>query len=234
MPYCYSRARKQFNADIVVIDSTLKAAFSPKCTVNSVREYALCSAVILTSAKFETYLETLVADWCRALLANGLLTDSLPLSTRAFLLNDPAVENAYRRLVYRQDESVFLPEIGDLVGNPAFLFAKNGEPVPVFQARRLYSDSKYPSPKNLKRLFRRCGIEPIFSKLAAVAKKNVENLLTSFNDVRTEMAHEGMPIGLSARDVRARIADARSVVGYIDRVFYAHVVATTGTGCWTV
>lgn len=234
MPYRYSRARKQFIADVVAIDSTLRDAFSPKCTPRSVREYALCSAVILTSAKFETYLETLISDWCRALLANGLLTDSLPLSTRAFLLNDPVVESAYRRLVYRQDESEFLSEIGNLVGNPVFLFAKNGEPVPVFQARRVYSDSKYPSPRNLKRLFRRCGIEPIFSKLAAVAKKNVENLLTSFNDVRTEMAHQGMPIGLSASDVRARIADARSVVGYIDRVFYAHVQRTTGIVSWTV
>ncbi|WP_109488443.1 HEPN domain-containing protein [Occallatibacter savannae] len=234
MPYRYSRARKQFIADVGVVLTTLKDAFSPACTSTSVQNYALCSAVILTSAGFESYLETLVSDWCRALLANGINTDLLPLNTRAFLLNDPAIEGAYKKFILRQNESDFLPEIGGLVGNDIFLFAKNGEVIPAFQPRRLYSDCKYPSPNNIKRLFRRCGIDSVFAKLAAVAQKNVENLLTSFNDVRTEMAHDGMPVGLSATDVRARISDAKSVIGYIDRVFYAHVRKQTGEASWTV
>ncbi len=233
MPYRYSRARKQFGADLNVIRTTLREAYSPKCTSQRVKEYALCSAVILTSAKLETYLETLISDWCKAFATNGLLTDSLPLSTRAFLFNDPGIEAAYKKLVYQADESRFLPEIGSLVGNSVFLFGKNGEPVPAFQARRVYSDSKYPSPRNIKRLFRRCGIDPLFPRLDSLAKQNVEYLLTSFNDVRTEMAHQGMPIGLSSGDVKARIADAKLVAGYIDRVFYAHVVKTTGAASWT-
>lgn len=233
MPYSYSGARKQYIAELAIISATLKDAFSAKHLARSVKEYALCSAVILTSAKVETYLETLVSDWCRAILANALLTDALPVNTRAFLLNHPAIESAYRKFAYRQDESEFLPDLGKLVGSNIFDFANNGQRVPAFQANRVYSDSKYPSPKNIKRLFRRCGIDPVFPKLNAIAKKDVENLITSFNDVRTEMAHEGMPVGLSASDVRARIADARSFVGYIDRLFYAHVLKTTGGACWT-
>lgn len=233
MPYRYSGARKQYTVDVEAIASTLKEAFSPKCTSQPVKEYALCSAVILTSARFETYLETLVSDWCKAIVANRLSTDVLPLNTRAFLLNDPAIENAYKKFVYRQDESEFLPDIAALIGRTMFLFASNGQQVPPFHPGRVYSKSKYPSPDNIKRLFRRCGIDGVFARLNASAKRDVENLLTSFNDVRTEMAHEGMPVGLSATDVKARIAGVTSIVGYIDRLFYSHVVNTTGAVCWT-
>jgi hypothetical protein len=233
MPYQYSGARKQYIADIAAISITLKESFSPKCTSKRVKDYALCSAVILTSAKLETYFETLVSDWCRAILANGVLTDALPLNTRAFLLNHTSIEIAYKKLIFRQDESEFLPEIGRLIGTSVFQFANSGQPVPAFQLSRVYSESKYPSPKNVKRLFRRCGIDPVFPKLNAIAKRDVESLLTSFNDIRTELAHAGMPPGLSAGDIRARIAEATSTVGYIDRLFYSHVLKTTGATCWT-
>jgi len=76
MPYHYSRARKQFAADLAVITNALGDAFSVKCSSIIVREFALCSAVVLTSAKVETYLETLVADWGRAVLSEGLKTDT--------------------------------------------------------------------------------------------------------------------------------------------------------------
>ena len=97
----------------------------------------------------------------------------------------------------------------------------------------MYSDVKYPSTKNLRKLFRRLGIDPVFDRLNAVAKRDVESLLTSFNDVRTEMAHQGMPIGMSVGDIKARINDISLVVGYIDRLFYSHVSKTTGVVCWT-
>lgn len=233
MAYHYSRARKQFNAELAVINSALRGAYSAKYPVGKVREFALCSAVILTSAKVETYVETLVADWGRSVLGNGLKTNDLPRHTRAFLLNEPSIEKIYRRLGFDANEANFLPALSQMLGSAIFQFAKDGEAVPAFQIRRVYADVKYPSPNNLRKLFRRLGIDRVFHALNAIAHRDVEALLTSFNDTRTEMAHNGMPVGLSVADIKAKIRDISLVVGYIDRLFYRHVCATTGSICWT-
>jgi hypothetical protein len=233
MPYRSSRARKQFIADLRDISRTLDEAYSGKCSSVKVQEFALCSAVVLTSAKFEAYLEMLISDWGKAVVSNGVKTERLSRHTRAFLLNDPQIENAYRKLSFDQSESAFLPKIGRLVGTSVFQFATDGQVVPAFQVKRIYDGVKYPSPKNLCRLFRRCGIEPLFPALNKLAKRNVEALLVSFNDVRTEMAHVGMPIGLSAADIKTRINEVHSVVAYVDRVFHSHVCRTTGANCWS-
>lgn len=232
MPYHYSHARKQFVADLTVINGALGDAFSTKCSSVVVREFALCSAVVLTSAKVETYLETLVADWGKALLGSGLKTDALPRHTRAFLLNDPAIQKVYRRWAFDGDEASFLSALAQLLGTPLFQFSKDGEAIPTFKVTRVYADVKYPSPRNLSKLFRRLGLNPVFSHLNAIAKRDVESLLTSFNDVRTEMAHQGMPVGLSVGDIKMKIKDVSSVVGYLDRLFYGHVCKTSGSACW--
>jgi len=148
------------------------------------------------------------------------------------LLNDPAIEKIYKRFGFDENEASFLPALAKLLGSPHFQFSKDGEVIPAFQVMRFYTGVKYPSPKNLRRLFRRLGIDPLFSGLSAIAKRDVESLLTSFNDVRTEMAHEGMPVGLSVGDIKMRIKDIALVVGYIDRLFYNHVRKTTGPACW--
>jgi len=232
MPYHYSHARKQFIADLISIKTALNDAYSPKCSSGVVREYALCSAIVLTSAKVETYLETLVADWGKAVLGANLKTDALHRHIRAFLLNDPSIEKIYKRLGFDGNEGTFIPALALQLGSGPFKFSKDGENIPPFPIARVYSDVKYPSPKNLRKLFRRLGIDPIFPRLNAIAKRDVESLLTSFNDTRTEMAHQGMPIGMSVGDIRARIKEVTLVVGYVDRLFYSHVCKTTGAVCW--
>jgi hypothetical protein len=111
-------------------------------------------------------------------------------------------------------------------------FAIDGRPLPAFSIASVYADRKYPSPKNLRRLFNRLGLPNIFALLNRLARRDTEALLTSFNDLRTEMAHSGMPVGLSSGDIRHRIKDVQLVVGCIDRTFYSHVCGPVGFQCW--
>lgn len=233
MAYRVSRARKQFATEIRTIQSALREAHSSKCSSTRVREMALCSAVILCSAKLESYIEDLVSDWAKAVVAQGLTTDKLHNHTRSFLLNHPSVEAVYRRYLLDGDETELLKSLAGLFPSKHFSFAASGQAVPPFMAQRIYRDIKYPSPKNVVRLFNRCGIPVLFHALNSVAKKDVESLLISFNDIRTEMAHEGMPVGASAGDIKKHISNVIELVGYIDRIFYSHVAKTNGSSCWT-
>jgi hypothetical protein len=233
MAYRRSRARTQFDAEIREILRIVGEAHSKKCSSAAVREYALCNAILLTSAKLESYLEDLVADWAASIRSKGITTERLPRRTRAFLLNQPTIISAYRRFFAEEDEAALLTKIETTIAQAQYEFALDGRGLPVFHAKVLYADRKYPSPKNLRRLFDRLGIENIFIELNKLAKRDAEGMLTSFNDLRTELAHVGMPVGVPATDIKNRIRDTAAMVGYIDRVFFRSVRASVGSDCWT-
>jgi hypothetical protein len=233
MPYTRSRARKLFESDLASIVLTIRAAYSGQCLSGPVREFALCSAVLLCSAKIESYLEDLLADWARAVMAQGVTTERLPRTTRAFLMNQQALGAAYRRFIADEDEIALLGRLEALIGATAFEFAFDGRQLPRFSVPSLYSDRKYPSPKNLKRLFARFGIAHVFNAMDRVARRDTEALLKSFNDLRTEMAHVGMPVGLSDVDIKKHLVNVQVIVRSMDRMFFQHVTKTVGSNCWT-
>src|SRR5579863_6235850 len=227
MPYRRSRARKRFDADTATLLSTVREAYSRRCPSSSVRQLALCSAVVLCSARLESYIEDLLGDWSRSLNAPHVTTDRLPKRTRAFLLSQAGV-SAYRRYVCYDDETHLLAKLEPLVGQLHYDLGIDGRAVPPFPLQSIYSDRKYPSPKNLRRLFNRLGVSNIFDDLNRVARRDTQALLTSFNDLRTELAHVGMPVGLTPDDIKAGIGNVRSLVGYIDRAFYSLVAKSIG------
>lgn len=234
MPYRRSRARKRFDTETVALLDTLKETFSSKCDSVKTRKIALCGAVLLCSAMIESYLEDLIGDWGNVLKTPFLTTDNLPRRMRAFLLKDPAIVEAYRRYICFQDEMELLRRLEALLGNALHEFAFDGRGIPAFPVSAVYKDRKYPSPKNLKRLFYRFDFNNIFDELGRLARRDVEAALTSFNDLRTEMAHGGMPVGLTKDDIKNRIREVRQIVGYVDRAFYSHVAKSIGAGTWTI
>jgi hypothetical protein len=232
MAYTRSRARKQFDIDVIEILSTIRTAHSSQCSSPAIRTFALCAAVLLCSARFESYIEDLIGNWGRLVTTQAVTTERLPRRLRAFLLNQPAVVAAYRAFIVDNDELSFLSKLETLIGQAHYEFALDGRPLPPFSVRLLYADRKYPSPKNLKRLFDRLGLRNSFGAMNALARRDTEGMLTSFNDLRTEMAHTGMPVGLSVGDIRQRIKDMQIIVGCIDRMFYRHVCGSVGSACW--
>lgn len=82
---------------------------------------------------------------------------------------------------------------------------------------------KYPSPKNLPQLFRRLGVKQIWAVVSATGKMNSELILTSLNDLRTDIAHEGkVPTGFSFNDFRDRLEQMRRFVAALDRGMAKH------------
>lgn len=234
MPYKRSRARKQFDSDVGKLLQDLRIAYSTECSSNAVRDLALCAAVVLCSARLESYLEDLLDGWGSAVQSQGLTTEKLSRRVRAFLLHQQALSAVYRRFLVDDDEGQLLSKIDDMIRQNRYHFAVDGQQLPRFAARTLYEDRKYPSPKNLNRLFHRFGFGNIFHELNRIARKDTEALLTSFNDLRTELAHVGLPVGLNVTDIKEKIRDVQQIVGWIDRVFYSYVCGSVGDHCWRV
>jgi hypothetical protein len=195
---------------------------------------AHASAVILTSSKVESYLEDLISDWGTAIAGAGLTAATLPPEMRAFLMHGTATKSAYRKLLLQEHgERDFLRlTAAQLSFNGEYRFAVSSTLIIAGNLHSIVRDVKYPSEPNLKKLFARCGIRDIFTTLNSLSGRDVLALHTSFSDLRTEIAHSGLPAGINGKDVRDRIKEMRSLIGYIDRAFYRHVSAFTGPLVW--
>lgn len=234
MPYRYSKARLTHRNKVTALLQTESETYRAKPLSKPAKDNALCGAMLLCSAAFESYIEDLISDWATAITSNSIQTDKLPKSVRLFLLNNPRVLAAYRRFFYDGDEGALFTSLESAMLGGSIVFAHDGRPVPLFAAGAVYNKVKYPSPRNLAKLFKRLGIGDPFGTLNRIAKVDVAARMESFNDVRTAMAHSGVPPGLSRTDVRDHIASSTRTVGYIDRMFYNYVSQSIGYNCWEV
>jgi hypothetical protein len=116
MAYTRSKARKQFELDVGDLLRTIREAYSGQCSSSAVRQFALCSAVVLCSARFEGYIEDLIAQFGSSVVGHGITTEKLPRTLRAFLLNQPSMAAAYRGFLIDNDEAVFLSRLEAVIG----------------------------------------------------------------------------------------------------------------------
>jgi hypothetical protein len=234
MSYRKSRARKTFDQSMDQMLKVIKEAYSSDCKSIKAREFVLCSAVMLCTANIEVYLEDLIQGWILKVNSLAFNCDKLPNNIRAFYLNIESVKNAYRGFITSNDEITFLEKITKTLGHNAFLLAFNHNQLPTLDAKLIYNDKKYPSPRNVNHLFCRLGINNIFHKLNSIAKSDQELVLKSFNDLRTAFAHQGIPVGLNNNDIKSKLKQIRRLVYFIDKVFYEHVKQHTGISTWVV
>lgn len=193
MPYRQSRAKKTFDAEIDNIIGVIREAYSNKHTSTAVREYVLNCSIMLCTAKVENYFEELLTDWAKAINVTNQRAKNLPPNLRAFCLHSSAVSSAYRAFILQGDEKRFLKTFAKTMGNNIYLFAMDESVVPTINPRSLYSNKKYPSPDNIEELFHRVGVDRVFQELNKSAKADIKASVVSFNDIRTAVAHQGIP-----------------------------------------
>lgn len=82
---------------------------------------------------------------------------------------------------------------------------------------------KYPSPRNFPQLFRRLGLKQIWASTSATGKMDTRLTLTSLNDLRTDIAHEGkVPTGFGLSDFLKRLEQMQRFVAAVDRSVSRH------------
>jgi hypothetical protein len=59
----------------------------------------------------------------------------------------------------------------------------------------------------------------------------MSSLIDAFQSLRTALAHS-LPPSITISDVEARLADAKALVGAIDRIFHGHVMSHGSSDCW--
>ena len=167
--YRKSRARRTFETEIGEVLQTVRRAFSRDCRIPAVRIHVLSSAMLMGSAKVESYVEGIISDWVARLNAVGLQTDALPTALRARFFNQQANVASYRQFIVNGDEHALSVRTVKLINSNPARFLIDGQPMPPINAGWILYERKYPSPDNWITLFRRLGIPHIFHLLNAEA-----------------------------------------------------------------
>jgi hypothetical protein len=234
MPYQKGKARLTFETDISRELLLLRRASASKVRDVDLRGYLLSSIIAKGSVALELYLEKIFSDWFSKIQSvpakNRLISGQL----RVFLLTHKHVNDHLLRFLAMKDEGIYLDAVGGSLGAPEWRMFDDAANVPNTDMMSVIENRRYPSPKNIRRVFRRIGIPNVFAQLNAAGRTDIEALIRSYNDVRNDFAHDGVIVGVNAADVRKKLRDLGRIVNAVDRVMHRFVYQTCGAAFWTV
>lgn len=227
MSYRRSRARREFETqlDRAIQELVPLYKFAQKQGGSS---RLLAAYYVFAYSQFEVYIKSLVEDSLNVLNTSTPALDKWPDLMLGYLLHKSEKLAAdYRRFSVDDDEGAILKKVAQTARKIASWSAGSGG-LTAADAADFLDKKKYPSPKNLPQLFRRLGVEKIWVVVNKAGKMNGELMLTSLNDLRTDIAHEGkLPPGFSLGDFRNRLDQMRRFVAALDRGVATHFCSGT-------
>jgi hypothetical protein len=220
MTYRRSRARHEFDSQL---DQTLSEVRSLVATKAVPQSRFLAAYYVFAFAQLEVYVKSLVEDALQALGTAQPTLDKWPDLLLGYLLHSGGeLGTEYRRFAINEDEGALLEKVA-CTARAVAAWERGSTPPIKLEAGAFLDKKKYPSPKNVLQLFRRLGIRNVWAPLGAASRTDAEKLLTSLNDLRTSIAHDGrVPTGFGLRDFRERLAQMKSFVAAVDRSLAAH------------
>lgn len=222
MTYKRSRARREFEIQIHQTRSELARLHKLALADGGGGARLLGAYYVFAFAQLEVYVRTLVEDSVQALYSISPKPGRLPDLMLGYILHKGEELGAeYRKFSNSEDEGALLNRVATTIRRTAAWEA--GGPAVVLNAAAFLDKKKYPSPKNMPQLFRRLGIPRLWAVVSAAGRFNAELTLTSLNDLRTAIAHDGaVPPSFGIQDFRDRLSNMEKFVAAVDRSIATH------------
>lgn len=216
MSYHRSRARKEFEDQLALAIREI-TPLHKLATSNGSGPRLLAVYYVFAFSQLEVYIKTFVEDSVCTLNDAAPPIALLPDSMLGYLLHrGQNLAADYRRFGAQEDERFILEKVARAARKIVEWNAVGK--VNIANAAEFLEKKKYPSPKNLPQLFKRLGIDNIWAVVSRAGRINAELILTSLNDLRTGIAHDGrVPTGFSMNDFRERLDQMSEFVAALDR-----------------
>lgn len=224
MSYRRSRARREFELQLGQTRAELTQLYPPAARLPGFGGSRLLAAYyVFAFAQMEVFVKTVVEDALQAVQTAAPPLDSLPDLMVGYLIHrGDEVGAEYRRFATSEDEAALLGKVGG-VARKVVAWHAGGLAIQLDPSAFL-DKKKYPSPRNMPQLFRRLGVRNLWAVASAAGRFNAELTLTSLNDLRTAIAHDGhVPPGFGKRDFRDRLDQMQEFVAAVDRCIADHL-----------
>lgn len=212
--------------------SVIGSTYSNSSILLASKQYVLGCSVMLCSAKIEIYIEDFFDSWISKVNISTLNSSMLPDNLKALYLNQPFLINSFKKLLYENNESKFLDILTSELSNSIFNLTDLSKSIPTLYSNHIYLGKKYPSPENLVSLYKRIGISNIFTQINSMSRSDLKSLLISFNNLRTEISHGGIPVGINEKDIIRKLKSVKKIVSWIDKAVYKQIRVQSSISTW--
>lgn len=234
MTYKTSRARGQLQIVYKDIKKRIRKAESKRVDIE-LREYVTSAAIFLAFAEIENYIQDIFSAFSNCTRANVTCASKLPgyMQPHLFLQKSGATA-LFGNFIVSNSERELYHSLSSVLNGYAGGYVNDSLPMQPFQGSDVYTTIKYPSEKNLEKLFLRVGVDKVFVALSTILREDAKALLLSISSLRTQLAHTGALPGVSSKDVRGRLDSAERFVGAMDKVIYRLTASKFGATQWKI
>ncbi len=230
MRYRKSGSRLLFDDRVQYLTKKANKANTLDAKHADLRDIVFQCCILHFSAALESYIKLVIEAWVFRLNDPKKNASNIPLRTRAYAAAHQ-ISSHFSKYVIDKNELALNKCLEKETELWPFLCG-SGALHKGFNSSIILKDNKYPSVKNIKRLFSRIGIDNIFHRLGGLCNTDVELKIDSFQSMRTALAHDAPP-DVTIVDVRNYGRDMKMIVGAIDRVLCSHLSTMSGPDCWT-
>lgn len=216
MSYRCSKARKDFESQIQLALKELAPLYKVARKSGST-SMLLGAFYVFSYSQLEVYVKTFIEDTVDAFNGAAPAYEKWPDLLLAYVFHKTGkLASDYRRFNVDEDEGAILKKLAQALRKVGAFSTGTGA-LDQADAADVLEKKKYPSPKNFPQLFRRIGVD-IWPVIGRAGRMNGELVLTSLNDLRTDIAHEGkLPPSFSWSDFKDKLEQMRRFVAAIDR-----------------
>lgn len=230
MPYIRSSFRNEFDTIVDEYICIIKEADKNTLLTQKLKNSVLASSVFQVSSAMENYLKDIISNWIFEIKKCCFDDISIPDEMKAIVLLK-SQQDIYRKYLVSttgERESLQL-----MIGKLDLISKVSSQNIlQVLNENVLVNDKKYPSNSNIRQLFNRIGIKDIFQELDRIGRYDSKMFLTSFMDIRTEIAHSNSHNNLNASDVIIKLNGMKTLIGHIDRILHKHILTYSLPSCW--
>lgn len=228
MAYKKSQPRTYFEHCIHEITLRVKETNNAGLSSN-IKQMVYCAAIIECSASLECYIDTILSSWVQNAQNICTTNSALPKDLRLFMHGKNCVQH-FINFIAIGDEGRLIDALQNM---DISVLYDNGKIDSKKIMRAAIYDKKYPSAKNLKKIFRRFGIKDIHIEMSKQLKSNAELLLSSFMDIRASVAHSYPAASIfSKRDILTHLKNSLLIVSALDKVTNKHLITISDSRCW--
>lgn len=231
MPYKKSKSRNEFERKVDELLLLAKSISFKKVPLSYEHKNLIYQSVfVLLCASVEEYLRVFIEDLFYTYKSSGITLDKVPMNARTFSLFHKQ-RTIYEAFVHTRDEYKILKNLS-IDNTSVYSIADNSVVLTNhINSKTIVNDKKYPSPRNLKILFNRIGINNIFPLINKLGGKDYELILRSFLDIRETIAHQ-QAMNLTFEDTKRNFFNIKDFLDKVDRAAFSHICKESGMRYW--
>lgn len=230
MAYSKSLAREELDLEALRLKKLAqKISYNNSPLTYDHKQLIYQSCIFLLSARVEDYTKNFIESILYNYRNKGAQLKQIPENSRVKAIIDNHKDH-FKSYYNQEDEKKLITKLKLANTSYQLIFDDN-----VFtnqiKPHNIIATNKYPSLKNLNKVYNRLGIDNIVGKINEKSGKDLKTAFDSFLSQREAIAHQSST-SLTYDDIKRHFSNCLEFINWIDRIVYSHICKTSSSIFW--